>query len=282
MTPPRGVRRLVVFGVALALVLCVPFAGKAVTVSPLAIFMDQRSRSSEIRLANSSAHPEEVTIDLKYGFSTTDSLERPMTPSFEPESVSADAPSAARWIRVFPRKVVLAPGQVQTVRLFASPPPTLPDGEYWARFLASSRTLPDTTSAEQGISAGISFLIVTSLPLWYRKGVVTTSAIVDTLDASAVSDSLRVRFVLSRGGNASYLGTAKFALLDAREKPVREWQIPLSVYMHYRRRAVLPLDKAPPGTYTLAMTLSAVRADLPLPSITPAADARARVTVLVP
>ena len=275
-------RRLVMPAITAALLLALPFAGRAVVVSPLAIFMDQRSRSAEIRLANSSAHAEEVTIDLKYGFSTTDSLDRPMTPSFDPESVSVDAPSAARWIRVFPRKVVLAPGQVQTVRLFASPPPSLPDGEYWARFLASSRAVPDTAAAGQDIRAGISFQIITSLPLWYRKGAVTTSATIDTLDAVSVGDSLRVRFVLSRGGNASYLGTVKFALLDAREKPVREWLLPLSVYTRYRRRAAFPLDKAPAGTYTLAMTLSAVRADLRPPDITPAADARARVTVLVP
>lgn len=281
MTGTRSSRRRLVCAAA-ALVTLVPLVGRAVLVSPLAIFMDQRSRSSEIRLANTSAHAEEVTIDLKYGYSTTDSLERPMTPSFEPESVSVEAPSAARWIRVFPRKVVLAPGQVQIVRLFASPPAGLPDGEYWARFLASSRTLPDTSAAEQGIRAGISFQIITSLPLWYRKGAVTTSATVDTLDAVAINDSLRVRFVLTRGGNASFLGTAKFALLDAKEKPVREWQLPLSVFMRYRRRAVFPLDKAPPGTYTLGMTLSAVRADLRQPDITPAVDARARVTVVVP
>lgn len=267
---------------ATALVVTVPLAGRAVLVSPLAIFMDQRSRSSEIRLANSSAHAEEVTIDLKYGYSTTDSLERPTTPSFDADSVSADAPSAARWIRVFPRKVVLAPGQVQIVRLFASPPPSLPDGEYWARFLASSRTLPDTIAADQGTRAGISFQIITSLPLWYRKGAVTTSATIDTLDATAAGDSVRVRFVLTRGGNASYLGTAKFALVDAREKAVREWQLPLSVFMRYRRRAAFPLDKAPAGKYTLAMTLATVRADLRPPDITPAPDARARVSVLVP
>ena len=282
MNRPRGVRRWLGTVAVVALALLVPFAGRAVIVSPLAIFMDQRSRSSEIRLANASAHAEEITIDLKYGFSTTDSLGRPMTPSFDPESVSAEAPSAARWIRVFPRKVILAPGQVQTVRLFASPPPSLPDGEYWARFLASSHALPDTSAASTGVQAGISFLIITSIPLWYRKGVVTTSAAIDSLNASAASDSLRVRFVLARGGNASYLGTAKFALLDAREKPVREWQLPLSVYTRYRRRAVFPLDKVPAGTYTVAMTLSPVRADLPPLDITPAADARARVTVLVP
>jgi P pilus assembly chaperone PapD len=282
MMRTRRVRWRIAIAAALALVALVPLVGRAIVVSPLAIFMDQRSRSAEIRLANSSAHAEEVTIDLKYGYATTDSLDRLMAATFEPDSVAADAPSAARWIRVFPRKVVLAPGQVQTVRLFASPPAGLPDGEYWARFLASSHELPDSSSATSGVRAGISFVIITSIPLWYRKGVVTTSANIDTLEAAAAADSLRVRFVVARGGNASFIGTAKFSLLDAREKSVREWQVPLAIFARYRRRVLFPLDKVPAGTYTLAMTLSAVRADLQTSDLTPAADARARVTVLVP
>ena len=120
----------------------------AVLVSPLAIFMDARARTAEVTLVNTTTTPEEVTIDLRYGYSTTDTNEVPMVPTFAPESVTAEAPSAARFTRVFPRRVVLAPGQSQTVRLFASPSPAIPDGEYWARFLATAKKLPDWTLSE--------------------------------------------------------------------------------------------------------------------------------------
>lgn len=255
----------------------------AVLVSPLAIFMDTRTRTAEVMLANTSTYTEEVTVDLRYGFSTTDTSESPMVPSFAPESIAADAPSAARFIRVFPRRVVLAPGQSQTVRLFASASPTLADGEYWARFLATAKRLPDTTKASDGVQVGVSFAIVTSIPLWYRKGTAWTGIGVDTLTASAASDTLRARVVLARSGNAAWLGTTTFALLDARQRTVREWVVPMSIYQKgYRRRLVWPLELLAPGTYTLVATLAAVRSDLRAADILPAPEVRVRTQVTVP
>ncbi|MBI2795469.1 MAG: hypothetical protein HYX65_02060 [Gemmatimonadetes bacterium] len=278
-------RRRLRLGALVALVAAVTLSGiaRAVLVSPLAIFMDTRTRTAEVMLANTSTATEEVTVDLRYGYSTTDTNESPMVPSFAPESLSAEAPSAARFIRVFPRRVVLAPGQSQTVRLFASPTPALPDGEYWARFLATAKRLPDTTKAGEGTQVGVSFAIVTSIPLWYRKGAVTTSISMDTLTAVAAGDTLRARAVLSRGGNASWLGTATFALLDARQRPVREWTVAMSIYQKsYRRRLAWPLEKLAAGTYTLVATLSPVRTDLRTADVLPAPEARARTQVTVP
>ena len=256
---------------------------RAVLVSPLAIFMDARARTAEIVLANTTSTAEEVTIDLRYGFSTTDTNESPMMPSFAPESVSAEAPSAARFTRVFPRRVVLAPGQSQTVRLFASPSPLLPDGEYWARFLALTKKLPDTTRAAEGTQVGVSFAVVTSIPLWYRKGAVTTSIAMDSLTASVAVDTLRARIVLARGGNASWLGTTTFALLDAGGRPVREWRVPMSIYQpRYRRRFAWPLERLAPGTYSLVATMAAVRVDLQKSDVLPAAEFKAHTQVTVP
>ena len=280
MTPRR---RVMVCGATLAAASILAGVAHAVLVSPLAVFMDTRARTAEVMLANTSTYAEEVTVDLRYGYSTTDSSESPMVPSFAPESIAADAPSAARFIRVFPRRVVLAPGQSQTVRLFASPSPILPDGEYWARFLATAKRLADTTKSGEGTQVGVSFAIVTSIPLWYRKGTVSTSIAMDTLVARAGSDTLRARVVLARGGNAAWLGTTTFALLDARQRPVREWVVPMSIYQKaYRRRFTWSLDKLAPGTYTLTATMAAVRSDLRAADVLPAPEARARTQVTVP
>ena len=255
----------------------------AVLVSPLAIFMDARARTAEVTLVNTTTTPEEVTIDLRYGYSTTDTNEVPMVPTFAPESVTAEAPSAARFTRVFPRRVVLAPGQSQTVRLFASPSPAIPDGEYWARFLATAKKLPDTTKAVEGTQVGVSFAIVTSIPLWYRKGAVSTSIAMDSLSAAAAGDSMRARVVLVRGGNAAWLGTTTFALLDARGRAVRDWTVPMSIYQaRYRRRFVWSLDKLPAGSYSLVATMAAIRPDLRAADVLPATESRARTQITVP
>ena len=281
MTPRR--RGALAATVAIMAISAVSGIAHAVLVSPLAIFMDTRTRTSEVMLANTGTYTEEVTVDLRYGFSTTDSNESPMIPSFAPESIAAEAPSAARFIRVFPRRVVLAPGQSQTVRLFASASPTLPDGEYWARFLATAKQLPDTTKASEGVQVGVSFAIVTSIPLWYRKGAVSTSIAMDTLTASVAADTLRARVVLARGGNSAWLGTTTFALVDARQRAVREWAVPMSIYQKgYRRRLAWPLEKLAPGMYTLTATMAAVRSDLRTADVLPAPEMRMRTQVTVP
>jgi P pilus assembly chaperone PapD len=270
----------------LALVACAALAtsrAHAVLVSPLAIFVDGQTRTTEVTLANPSPTPEEVTIDVRYGFPTTDTLtESVVTPTFGPDSVLATAPSAARFVRVFPRRVVLQPGQTQVVRIFASPPPGLADGEYWARFMATSKQLPDTAKKD-GESVGITFAIVTSIPIWYRKGPVKTILALDTLAARATRDSLDARIVLARGGNASWLGTATFTLSDARGRTVREWPVMTAIFpAQYKRRLRWALDGVPPGAYTLTAAFKATRGDMRPQDVLPAPEVSRAVPVVIP
>lgn len=279
MTRRRAQRALVL----VLLAALVAGRARAVLVSPLAIFVDGQARTTEVTLANSGAAPEEVTIDVRYGFPTTDPLTETMvTPTFAPESVSASAPSAARFVRVFPRRVVLQPGQTQLVRIFASPPPGLADGEYWARFMATSKQLPDTAKKEID-QVGITFAIVTSIPIWYRKGAVKTSIAIDSLVASATRDTLDARTVLARAGNASWLGTATFTLADAKGRTVREWPVMTAIFpAQYKRRFRWSLEGVPSGAYTLNASLKATRADLRPQDILPAVDVTRSVPVVVP
>ena len=276
-------RRLAVPVAVVALATLATAAAHAVLVSPLAIIMDGQTRTTEVTLANPSPTPEEVTIEVRYGFPTTDALtESPVTPTFAPESASATAPSAARFVRVFPRRVVLQPGQTQVVRIFASPSPTLADGEYWARFMATSKQLPDTAKKD-GESVGITFAIVTSIPVWYRKGAVKTTLAIDTLSAHATRDTLEARVVLARGGNASWLGTATFTLSDARGRAVREWPVMTAVFpVQYKRKLRWSLEGVPAGVYTLGAAFKATRADLRPSDVLSAPEVVRAIPVSVP
>ncbi|MBI3789846.1 MAG: hypothetical protein HY275_03105 [Gemmatimonadetes bacterium] len=276
----RALRHLLI---AVGLVALEAPLARAVLVSPLAVFMDPQTRTSEVTLANPSPTTEEVTIEVRYGIPTTDSLtELPILPTFASDSVAASVPSAARFLRVFPRRVVLQPGQSQVVRVFASPPPGLADGEYWARFMATSRQLADT-GARAGGAVGISFAIVTSIPIWYRKGPVRTSLTLDSLSATVARDTLEARFVATRGGNASWLGTATFTLTDARGRVAREWPLTTGVFpTSLRRRLRWPLEQLPAGTYTLTASFRAARDDLKAGEVLSAPEARRTTTVTLP
>src|SRR5207245_11180183 len=114
-----------------------PLAGQGVLVAPHAVYIDHARRSGTVTLYNPTPDPAEITISTAFGYPVTDSLGHFALRSVErPDST---LPSAAAWVQAFPRRLTIAPLERQTVRLLATPPAGLPDGEYWARLIVSAR-----------------------------------------------------------------------------------------------------------------------------------------------
>jgi hypothetical protein len=266
----RHFRRLAATVVVATAALAVsPLVVQAILVSPHAVFMDHRSRTGQVYLVNTSDTPEEVSIELSYGYPATDSSGTIyIRLDDHPDSTE---PSAAGWIKAYPRRAVLAPGQRQVVRLLATPPAGLPDGEYWSRIIATSRgSKVAMVGADTGVSAGLALELRTIISLSYRKGEVHTSLIVGGLRASQEGDSLVVWLDAARTGNAAFLGSADYQLVDGRGRVYGEWDSPLAVYHPLSRRYVFPIDSVPPGRYTLRLNASTRRTDLDQRNILPA------------
>ncbi|RKX24807.1 MAG: hypothetical protein DRP45_07420, partial [Candidatus Zixiibacteriota bacterium] len=102
-----------------------------VLVSPTVVFVSQNNPTGRMTIHNPSDRPQEVNIKFSFGLPASDSLGR-LTVKFQDSAVT-DPRSALDWVRAFPRKVIVAPGENQTVRIMVDPPKGLPDGEYWAR-----------------------------------------------------------------------------------------------------------------------------------------------------
>jgi len=265
-------------GAALALS---PVFLEAILVAPHAVFMDHRSRTGQVFLVNTGDSPEEVSIELKYGYPATDSTGTVFIRLIDqPDSTE---PSAAAWIKAYPRRAVLAPGQRQVVRLLATPPAGLPDGEYWSRIIATSRgSKVAVVGGDSTVSAGLSLELRTIISLSYRKGAVHTGVTVTNLRAAREGDSLVVWFGAERQGNAAFLGTLTYRLVDAAGKVREEWESPVAVYHPLSRRYVFPVDSVPAGRYTLRMSLTTARSDLDQRNILPAEPVSRSVDVVVP
>ena len=94
-------------------------------------------------------------------------------------------------------------------------------------------------------------------------------------------DSLVVRAGMDRVGNAAYLGTGHFELVDAAGAIARQWSTPLAVYYPINRRFVFPLENLAPGAYTVRVRAEAVRPDIEEGRVLPAASAMDSVAVIV-
>jgi hypothetical protein len=74
--PRRAWSRWIV-AAGLAAALLVPTVIGAVYVSPSALFLDDANRNGELTIGNASSEPEEVRIELMFGFVDTDSAGTP-------------------------------------------------------------------------------------------------------------------------------------------------------------------------------------------------------------
>lgn len=239
-----------------------PVLADAVLVAPHALFLSDRSRVGQVELINQGRGAEEVEIEFAYGYPQTDSTGDMHVELIE--NPPADAPSAAGWLRAFPRRLRLDPGQRQSVRIQASPPAGLRDGEYWSRMIVTSRPAQaGGVSEDSTINAAIVFQLRTITSVNYRNGTVRTGVRIDSVTATATADTLDAWVSLTRTGNAAFIGSVRLALADSTGTTVRSWDpSPLAVYYGLFRRFQLPLEGLAAGRYTLRVSATTERQDL--------------------
>lgn len=249
----RPVRRVGIAAVTVVGLIAVASAVvRAVSVSPMSVFLDHRARTGTLTLYNPNPLPEEIEIGFAFGYPVSDSAGEVTVPLHE--SAPAGEPSAMEWLRAFPRRLVLEPGRQQVVRILAQPPADLPDGEYWSRVLvtATGGRPPVEQQVEPDVRVAISMRTIVVASLNYRKGRLTTGVAVRMAEAERVGDSLRITLDLERTGEAAYLGRVQLELLNAAGRVVGREEDVVSVYRTLRRRFVLPVtDEVARVRYTL-------------------------------
>lgn len=269
--------------VLLAVLSAVRAAGQGIAIAPTSVFIDARDRTGLLLLMNPNDEPAEVEISTIFGYPVTDSAGAIQL--YTARQPDANAPSAASWVKVFPRRVTIAPHVQQTVRLLVSPPPGIPDGEYWSRLIITARggKLPVTAAAEtRSVQIGLSLEVRTIIPLLYRKGKLQTGVALSNIHAEVRGDSLVVRARLERQGNAAALGTLRGEVVDTAGRVRSTLMVPISTYYVMVPRLTTPIDSLPPGRYRLRLAVSSVRPDLVPETVLPFRAVRDSVAVRIP
>jgi hypothetical protein len=186
------------------------------------------------------------------------------------EEAPAGEPSAMEWMRVFPRRLVLQPGQRQVVRVMVQPPADLPEGEYWARILISSRGgQPPIEQTDGEVSMQLNVETVLVMAANYRQGAVTTGANVVAASVERTGHDLELQVDLERTGNAALLGRLEAEVVDARGTIVARGWDDVAVYRSMRRRIPLQPPAEATGPLTVRMRIIPERDDIPSGSILP-------------
>jgi len=256
---------------------------QGVLVAPHAVYIDHRVRSGAILLYNPNPVPAEITISTLYAYPVTDSLGRMLLHIVEQPDSSQ--PSAAGWIQAFPRRLTVAPLERQTVRLLATPPPGLADGEYWARLVITAKggQVPITGAADTAnIRVGLTLEVRTIIGVAYRKGPVHTGVAVSRLRARVVGDSLETWLRLDRRGDAAFVGTVRGVLVDSAGAERASFFSPLGVYYSLDPRFAIHVGALQPGRYRLRVDVTTERADLAPEVVLPAPAVHDSIEVRVP
>lgn len=252
-------RRVVVAAAAVILLAAGAAALRGVSVSPMSVFMTHGSRTATMTLYNPNPLPEEIEISFSFGYPQSDSAGDVTVPLAEvaPEG----EPAATSWLRAFPRRLVLQPGQQQVIRLLAQPPADLPDGEYWSRVLvtATGGRPPVEQQVQPDVRVAISMRTVIVASLNYRKGRLSTGLSVTGSSAVRTPDGVQVTLDMERQNQAAYLGRIRLDVLDAAGRTLHQEEDIVSVYRTLRRRFVIP---DVPGAARVRYTFDTERPEL--------------------
>jgi len=111
-------------------------ADAQVVVAPTVVFLSDQSPFGTFLVMNRSDVPQEIGISFKFGYPVFDSLGG--VSMVYDDTLMAHEHSCLDWLKGFPQKFVLNPGQEQVVRLLGMGPANAADGEYWTRLVTSS------------------------------------------------------------------------------------------------------------------------------------------------
>jgi hypothetical protein len=234
----------------------------AVAVSPVAVYIDNRTRTGTLTLFNPGTRPEEIQVDFAYGYPQSD--EEGNVGVAVTDEPGEGEPSAVAWMKAFPRRMVLEPGQRQVMRVMVEPPADLPEGEYWARALVRSRGGQPPIEEQRGdVTVQVEVETVVIVAVNYRNGRVGTGLRVVDASATTVGDTVRSLIDFERTGNAAYLGRVQAELLDATGRAVATTEEVLAVYKTIRRKLDLVAPAGAQGPYRVRFTMDTERDDLP-------------------
>lgn len=240
-----------------------------VAVDPHILVLTPQRPAGEITVFNPRPQAAEFSLDLRFGYVTTDSSGAPRVELKD----GPDSTSAADWVTPYPRRFTLAPGAAQLVRLLVRPPSGVADGEYWARLTVHSHQAtregapdgPEIGRSTTGTtSGGLTLEMATVMPVFFRKGIVATGLAIDRLDATARGGLIEVRSQLHRTGNSAFIGVGRVAVLDSLGRELATNQRQVAVYMAAAPRWEIALSPALIGAArSVKVSFSTERHDVP-------------------
>lgn len=227
---------------AMAVTLAAPSANAGVgdlLVAPTRLILNG-GRGGEIILKNVGDQPATYRVSAEL---------RRMTPSGTLEEVAAptdEEKTAQNMIMFAPRKIILPPGQPQSVRITARAPAGLADGEYRVHLMF--RAVPEptavgSTAPVDGIAFKLTPIYGVTIPVIVRYGNLEATAGISNVALGDRQGQKALLLDLTRTGNRSTYGEIQVIGVNAKDPIARLKGV--AIYKEIAtRHLALPLDAA--------------------------------------
>ena len=173
-------------------------------ISPTRLIFDKRKRTAELMLSNSGNATNRYRISLQRMEMDEEGQIKEV-----PVDTSEGQVALLELLRFSPRRVVLEPHEIQTVRVQLRKPADLPPGEY-RLYLAFQEEPPVTQAAapgagqEEHLALKLTAIMKMAIPVIIREGA--TSARVALTGLTLDQDGKQLHFRMERTGNQSVYG----------------------------------------------------------------------------
>lgn len=266
-------------------VFCLPFYIIAqVSLSPTSVFITDAVGIESLNISNTSETAQEVQISFEFSYPGYDEIGN--LTMVDNDTTKAAIYDLSSTIRAFPRTFIIQPGGQQTVRLQVLPLKDTSDGVYWTRVIVTS-TPPsadiETIDVGGGVGTKIGYVFKQNVPVFYKKGTVTTGLQVLKVEAGLEESKLVAVAHLLPQGNAPFNGSVQAYLRNSNGKVVAEQFTTTVVYFEALRRVelMLPEEGLPAGEYTLELNYETQRRDIPSSDLVQAPPVKHSVVVTI-
>jgi len=234
-----------------------------VSFRPTMIFVSENQRIQDITIVSQSDSLQEVAFSSNFGF--------PVHTKGEGLHISEGRQQdrflydLTPYVRVFPEKIFLAPGQRQIVRLQVQNSPQFESGTYWTRLSIKSQTT--SPEAQDNLvptgrqSTNINLVVRQNIGVFYKHGEVNTSLQLLELVTRQENSVLHVDPLLKRNGNSPYIGSLEVQLFSAVGELVSQSSIITSVFFETLTPLRLNVADLETGRYRLVLRFTTSRGD---------------------
>ena len=255
----KKMKRLIIIFAILLISQCIQ---GQVIISPYVAYADNKEKSTTVFVTNNSLSEQEIQMSLRFGHPVSDSFGN--TVMEYPDSTIQNPHDITQYIKIFPKKFFLAPGEQQAVRLTIRLPFDKPAGTYWTRLVTTSRSKDNIENISDPQFAKVKLVLSQVTTLIYKNKKYENSFQIKEITHSINNDNLNLMTSCSIKGDPPFFTDVDIKVFDSGNNLVLEKQEYYSIYGDFNRKTTLDIERLNPGEYCAEIRFqSNERKDIP-------------------